>query len=199
MCTAPVMTRRGDGTCTVRKTLPCGVSAGPLLPERSRAASSSLSGSLATSAALTRRCSPVASLVTTITARRAARSALRPLRMSSFIGPSIHLLHVNADRAAARQADLPGRLVGDAELQRLRLAALDHVDRLGDHRAFDAAARYAPQELALVVDHQVRADRARRRAPGLHYGRERDPAALLAPVLGRLQDVFIARQHGHLR
>src|SRR5215470_15729404 len=194
MCTAPVMTRRGDGTWTVRNTLPCGVSAGPLLPLRSRCSSTSLSGSAATSACLTARCSPVASLVTTISARRAARSALMVRRMSSFIA-LVDLLHVDADGAAAGQPDLPSGLVGDAEFERGRLAAFDHVDSFGNHRAFDAATRHRAEEIALVVDHEVGADRPRRRAPGLDHGRKRDPAAFLAPVLGCFQDVFVTRQH----
>src|SRR4051812_40108635 len=75
----------------------------------------------------------------------------------------LHLLDVHPDLAAAGEADLPGGLVGDAEFEGARLAALDHVDRLGDHRALDTAARDRAQEIALVVDHQVGADRPRRR------------------------------------
>src|SRR4051794_18019018 len=56
---------------------------------------------------------------------------------------SIHLLDEHPDRAAARQPDFPGGLVSDAEFNGLRLAALDHVERLGHDRAFDAAARHA--------------------------------------------------------
>src|SRR5262249_47128098 len=52
------------------------------------------------------------------------------------------------------------------------------------------------QKIALLVDHQVGADRPRRRAPGLHHGCERDPAPLPPPVLRRLQDIVFARQHG---
>src|SRR5262245_37693924 len=139
MCTAPVMTSRGDGKWQVRNTLPCGVSAGPLFPLRSRASSTSFSGSAATSACLTTRCSPVASLVTTISARRAARSALMVRRMSSFIG-LVDLLDVDPDGAAAGQPDLPVGLVGDADCERARLAGLDHVDGLGYHAAVAAAA-----------------------------------------------------------
>ena len=69
--------------------------------------------------------------------------------------------------------------------------------RLGHHRALDAAARHRAQEIALVVDHQIGADRPRRRAPGLDHGGERHAAACLAPVLGRLQDVFVARERLH--
>src|SRR6516165_9498597 len=210
MCTAPVMTSCEGGTCTVRKTLPAGVSTIPLLPRRICFSMTSLSGSRATSPALTSRCSPLAISVTTTAARRAARSALRALRMSSFImaprtanscspfrySPALfHLLHIDADGAAAGQPDLPGGLVGDTEFERLRLAALDHVERFGHHRALDATARDAAEEIALIVDHQIRTHRPRRRAPGLDHGRERDPAPLRPPVLRRPQDIFVAREH----
>src|SRR5262249_20941818 len=199
MCTAPVITSFGGGTCTVRNTLPRGVSSVPLLPLRMRFSSTSASGSRATSAALTRRCSPVASLVTTMTARRAARSLLSTLRISSFTTPSLHLLHKHPDRPAAPEPDLPRGLVGDAEFQRLGLAALDHVERFGHPRALDAAAGDRAEKIALVVDHEVRADRPRRRAPGLHHRGERHPAPLLAPVLGGLEDVFVGCEHLTLR
>src|SRR5439155_228780 len=79
MCTARVMTSCGGGTCTVKKALPAGISTMTLLPRRICFSISSLSGSRATSAALTRRCLPVATSVTTTAARRAARSAFRVL------------------------------------------------------------------------------------------------------------------------
>src|SRR5215471_14281553 len=211
MCTAPVMTSWVGGTCTVRKTLPCGVSSMPLLPLRMCFSIRLLSGSRAASAALTSRCSPLATSVTTTAARRAARSVLRALRMSSFmfapakwrianasdpVAPALlHLLHIDPNGAAAGEADLPGGLVGDAELERLGLAALDHVERLGDHRALDAAARDRAEKVALVVDHQVRADRPRRRPPGLDHGGERDAAPLFAPILGGFENVFLTREH----
>src|SRR5690606_14274605 len=172
------------------------------------------SGSTATSAASTRRCSPEAMSVTTIAARRAARSALRAERIERCIstnalwlnshkqfaiahkakqpmgsalhirllrallpamtGKLLHLFDQHADRTAAGQTDLPGRVVGNTEFQQARLAALDHVHRLGYHGALDAAARHRAEEVALFVDHQVGADRARRRAPRLDNGCERD-------------------------
>ena len=48
------------------------------------------------------------------------------------------------------------------------------------------------EEIALVVDDEVRADRPRRRAPGLDHRGERDAAPGLAPVLGGFEDVFVA-------
>src|SRR5262245_66623115 len=61
-----------------------------------------------------------------------------------------HLLHEYPNRAAARQADLPGGLVGDAKFQHFRFAAFDHAERLGDDRAFDAAARHRAEEIAFA-------------------------------------------------
>src|SRR5581483_3160554 len=97
---------------------------------RSALSSSARSESAAKSFALTSRCSPLSVSVTTIAGRRAARSALSCARVSSFTG-SPHLLDKHADGAAAGQPDIPGGLVGDAELQHLGLAALDHIHRLG--------------------------------------------------------------------
>src|SRR6516162_7143042 len=113
----------------------------------------------------------------------------------AFVPVLFQLLHIDADGAAAGQPDLPCGLVGDTEFERLRLAALDHVERFGHHRALDAAARNAAEEIALIVDHQIRTHRPRRRAPGLDHGCERDPASLRPPILRRSQDVFIAREH----
>src|SRR5579862_6071789 len=62
----------------------------PLLPVRSRSASAARSGSLGTSAALTRRDLPLATLVTRMTARRASRSALSVARMSNFMAGSFY-------------------------------------------------------------------------------------------------------------
>src|SRR5215813_12020632 len=106
-----------------------------------------------------------------------------------------HLLHEYPNRAAARQADLPGGLVGDAKFQHFRFAAFDHVERLGDDRAFDAAARHRAEEIAFAVDDQIRADRTRRRTPGLNDRGERHFAAVLAPVLGGFEDVGISCEH----
>src|SRR4051812_3797736 len=136
----------------------------PLFAERMCFSITSLSGSLRMSAPLTSRCAPLSWLVTTTTVRRAPRSSFRAFRISSFTPSSserrfaadlFDLLDKHPDLAAARQPDLPGGLVGDAELQGPRLAALDHVHGFGHHRALDAATRHRAQEIALVVDHEV--------------------------------------------
>src|SRR5579859_667742 len=193
------MTSCGAGTCTVRKTRPSGLSTMPLLPVRKRSARNSRNGSLATSAALTRRSLPLATSVTTIAARRAARSVFKVLRRSSFIVSSrlclVDLLHIDADGTAAGQPDFPGGLVGNAEFQHFRFAAVDHVECFGHHRAFDAAARHRAQKIAFTVDDQIGADRTRRRAPGLYDSRQRNVAAVLAPVLGGFENVVVGREH----
>ena len=117
--------------------------------------------------------------------------ASRASRLADF-------LDEHPDGAAAGQADIPGGLVGDAEFEHFGLAAGDHVERLGDHRALDAAAGHRAQEGAVIVDHEAGACRPRRRAPGLNHGGQRHAVAGLLPVLGRLQDVFVAIEHGSL-
>src|SRR5215216_6267858 len=201
MCTAPIAISRGGGTYTVRNTRPCSVSTMPLLPLRSRSRSSSLTGSFATSAALTKRCSLESIAVITIAARRAARSVFNVERISRrmrsslpfrggwrgatsaepggvAIGPMsptparfarrpspasgegvnrpfAHLIHFfdqHPDGAAAGEANLPGGLVGDAEFQQLRLSTFDHVQGLGNHRAFDTAAGNRTEKITGLVD-----------------------------------------------
>src|SRR5215475_1893597 len=122
---------------------------------RSAFSSSARSGSAAKSLARASRCSPLAVSVTIMAGRRAARSALSSVRVSSFTALS-YLLDEDTDGAAAGQTDIPGGLVGDAELQHFGLARSDHIQRLGHHGAFDAAARNRAQERAIVIDDQAR-------------------------------------------
>src|SRR5437016_6218178 len=106
---------------------------------RKALSSSARKGSAAKSLAFTSRCSPLAVSVTTMAGRRAARSALSSVSvLRSTVLP--HLLDEDADGAAAGQPDIPGGLVGHAELQHLGFAGFDHVQRLGDDRALDTAA-----------------------------------------------------------
>src|SRR6185295_4312010 len=103
----------------------------PLLAIRRRLSRTSFKGSLATSPALTKRCSPLATSVTSTAARRAARSAFSACRTSSFT--SAYFLHIDTNGAAAGQTNLPGGFICDAEFEHFRLAALDHVQRFGHH------------------------------------------------------------------
>src|ERR1700751_504107 len=123
----------------------------PLLPERRCSASAERSGSLARSAVFTNRCLPLSTLVTTIAARRAARSAFSAVRLSSFMASQrtddlVHLLHKHPNRAAARQAHLPSGFVGDAEVKHFWLAVFDHVQRFRDDGAFDTAPGHRAEE-----------------------------------------------------
>src|SRR5579863_8928013 len=130
----------------------------PLRPLRRRSANSAFSGSLPMLAAFTSRCRPVAVSVITMAARRAARSAFNAARRSSCMNdfqPLVHLYHEHPDGPSAGQTDLPGGLVGDAKFQHFRLPRVDHIKRLGDHGAFDAAAGNRAQEITLLVDHEV--------------------------------------------
>src|SRR5271170_5628715 len=196
----------------------------PLLLVRRCSAISGRNGSLAMSAARTRRWPPLSTLVTTTDARRASRSVLRALRSSNSMtdhnangesrvangeeevilhyslfatrySPLFHLLDEHPDGAAAGQPDLPCRLVGDAEFQHFRFAVFDDVERLGDHGAFDTAAGDRAEEIALPINDQVRADRPWRRAPGLDHGRQSDLAAIFAPVLRGFEDIVVGCEH----
>src|SRR5690242_9975389 len=81
------------------------------------------------------------------------------------------------DAAAAGEADRPCGLVADAELQRADLTVAHSGDRLLDHGAFDAAAGDGADEGAVVAHRDLAASLARRRAPGLDDGAQRDLTA----------------------
>ena len=83
-----------------------------------------------------------------------------------------HLLDEDPNGAATRQADVPRRLVSHPELQHLRLAAVDDVDRFGHHRAFDAAAPKLRRQSRGIV---LRVDERRKTATLLHTYVHRPP------------------------
>ena len=72
--------------------------------------------------------------------------------------------------------------------QHARPAVLERLQRLGHHRALDAAARDRAHHLALAGDRQLRPARPRRRAPGLDDGGERRALAGAQPVERGLGD-----------
>src|SRR6516165_10202227 len=90
---------------------------------------------------------------------------------------SVHLLDEHLDLAAAGEADIPGLLVGDTEIEQPRLAVLDGVERFLDHGAFDAAARYRAHHGAAVVDAELAANRTGRRTPSGDHGGDGDAFA----------------------
>src|SRR6516164_8184317 len=197
---------RAVGAYTLRNSFLSFASIVPLLPMRNCLDNSARKGSAAKSLALTSRCSPVAVSVTTIAGRRAARSTLSSLSVSSFTAIALipkfvrrrhssDLLDEDADGAAAGQADIPGSLVGNTEFEHLRFAARNHVQRLGDDSAFNAPARNRAQKSAFIVDDEAGSGRPGRRTPGLDHGGKRDAMARLLPVLSRLENVFVAIEH----
>src|SRR3546814_1779378 len=107
--------------------------------------------------------------------------------MSSALQP----LDPHFDLATAGQADVPGLLVTDAEVQQPRLPAGHDVERLLDDRTLDAAARDRTDHSPVAVHDQPRTDRARRTAPGLHHGRDGDLAAFAQPGSGGRQHVVL--------
>src|SRR6202022_3905470 len=90
--------------------------------------------------------------------------------------------------AAAGEADLPGLVIGDAEIQEARLAVADHFQRLGYDRPFDAAARDRADHGTLVVDRELGADRPGRGTPGGDNCRQRHTRARLAPTRRLIED-----------
>src|SRR6516164_9211782 len=102
---------------------------------------------------------------------------------------SVDPLDVDLDLAAAGEPYVPSLLVSDAEIEEARLAIGDRGKRLLDDRALDAAARDGADEVAGIVDRELRADRAGRGAPGGDDGRKRHALAGALPRLGLLQDL----------
>src|ERR1700748_3365513 len=96
---------------------------------------------------------------------------------------------------AAKRPPPPSRFIRDAELEHLRLAGLDHIHRLRDHLALDAAAGDRAEKGPVLVDDEMAADRTRGRTPGLDHRRERNPAILLRPFLRFCENIAFARDH----
>ena len=86
------------------------------------------------------------------------------------------------DGAAACEADLERRVVGDPVLAQPGAAAVEHLLRLADDGRFDAAAGDRACDLAEVVQRQRRARVARCGAAALDDGRDRHAAAVGVPA-----------------
>src|SRR3546814_4960872 len=125
--------------------------------------------------------------VTTATERLAARASRTASRMAVFMSRARH----RPGPCPAGEADVTGLFVADAEVEQLRLAGLDDVDRFEDDRTFDAAAGDGALEGAGLVDDELAADGAGRRAPGGDDGGERHTLAGAAPRGGLLQDLVL--------
>ncbi len=88
-----------------------------------------------------RRCAQLSRSVSSATARRAARAATRSASSASGRLRRPTGIDQHADRAAAGEAHGKGGLVADAVGQQARHAIGQRLERLGHHRALDAAAR----------------------------------------------------------
>ena len=95
-----------------------------------------------------------------------------------------HRFDQHPDGAATGQADGKGGLVADAKGQQARHAVCQRLQRLGHHRALDAAARDRAHDLARARDRQLAAGLARGRAPGFHHGGKGRTLAGAVPVQG---------------
>ena len=92
-------------------------------------------------------------------------------------------------RAAAREADLEGLLVGDAVRLQARITAREHLAGLAVDGRLDAPACHGADDVAALGDGQHGARLARRRALGVDHGRDRHGRAVGGPALERLEDV----------
>src|SRR5205823_10116577 len=120
-------------------------------------------------------------------ARRSGAHA-RPPAPHRESGPSFDALDKDLDLAAAGEADFPGLLVTDPEIEEARLAVADRLQGLGDDRAFDAAARHRADKGAAAIDGELGAERAGRGAPSVDDRRERDAFARFAPARRLFED-----------
>src|SRR5712692_6358674 len=97
--------------------------------------------------------------------------------------PSLERLDEHVDLAAARQADSQRHVVGDPVRDQARRPAGEDLLRGEVDVALDAAAGDRARKLAARRDHELRADRTRRRAPGRDDGRDRDLLPLRPPAV----------------
>ena len=89
----------------------------------------------------------------------------------------------NLDMSATGESDLERDIVGHAESRDLGLAALEHLLRLLEHSALDAAIGYGARHLARPRHQHLRSKGPWARTPRLDHCRERDVLALAGPLL----------------
>src|SRR5439155_26750041 len=98
----------------------------------------------------------------------------------------------NVDLAAAREADRPRLLVGNAVAEELGLARLHHLTGVLVDIRLDTSARDGAAHPARLGDRQARADGPGRRAAGGDDGCDDDLLAALPPALDLFQDLLHA-------
>src|SRR5690606_19604180 len=191
-----MITRRGGGRCTLRKSDRPSASMEPDLPERNAAATASPRSPDTCSPSMTTRSEASARSVTRIAARRFLRHSFSFFSENGSIRTSLaQALYKNLDPSAAGQTDLPCGFIGDAKLQHARLPFGNHVRCLGYHGTFHATAGDRALEIAISIDDKVAADGARGRTPGFDNGGDGHGAALFQPPLGDHQRIIHVRGH----
>src|SRR5216684_1044223 len=119
--------------------------------------------------------------VASVTARRLVRALWSAARVLACM-ESVHLLDEYLDLAAAGEANVPGLLICDAEIEQPRLAVLDRRQRFLDHSPFDATARDRAHHGTAVVDAELATDRPRRGSPGGDHGGDGDAFTRVLPL-----------------
>ena len=196
MWVAPMTSTRAGGTMACRNTSPSGVTCSSLSPLSKRLADRSVGARVVALEHL----APAVGEARAHHQAAAAGAGIDGAVEQRQARRLVEALDEHADLAAAGQADLPGRLVGDAEVERLGLAAGEDVLGLRDHLALHAAARDGALEAAVRRHHHLAPDADRRRAPGADHGGERDATFLVEPVARRTQHVVgVGLLHGRRR
>lgn len=125
-------------------------------------------------------------LMTVVTATGFSwRSALPHRREELRIEP----LDEDVERAPARQPDAPGRVVGDAVVEELRLPARERFLPGFDHRVFHTAARDRAGDPPVGPQRHLAPGRPGRRAPRLDVGGSGDGPGLGLPMLDFAKEV----------
>ena len=102
----------------------------------------------------------------------------------------ILLRHEHLDVAAAGEPDLEGLLVGDPVLEQARLEPRQHLARLAEDIALDAAAGDRAGQLAALRHRELRSDRPRCTPPRGDDSGERHLLSAPVPALEILGELF---------
>jgi hypothetical protein len=115
--------------------------------------------------------------------------------MRSSACPLPHGIDKHLHAPATGQPDLPGLFVADAKFQQARPAALHRLHGCLDHRTLDAATGHRTEEMAVAIDGEVAAFRARRGTPGADHRGQRRRLARGAPLAQGFNQGVVAGLH----
>ena len=107
---------------------------------------------------------------------------------------ALEALDEDVDLPTARQADIPGHVVGDPVGEQPRLAVLDHLGGLDGDVALDTTAGNGAEELTALRDRKLGANRPRRGTARRDHGRQGDPVAPGPPALDAFRELSHARR-----